>query len=207
MRCLTALLSAGEMAGGEVCSENKAWAVASRHSFFLEDTNVVFNGHWPHAHSLARRNVLCLGRTPVIKAVTVGREKPALQVLSLSFSCRKKECVLTSDFPPCLFSGSMNCPACTGSFSFLSYSCPCFTARASPEYNVKIQNSEETQFGREASTYLPVKSCDKKINSSIWHMLSFWACFLCVLLKRKRERKKILKQNSLSCRILFGQFA
>ena len=161
MRCLTALLSAGEMAGGEVCSENKAWAVASRHSFFLEDTNVVFNGHWPHAHSLARRNVLCLGRTPVIKAVTVGREKPALQVLGLSFSCRKKECVLTSDFPPCPFSGSMNCPACTGSFGFLSYSCPFFTARASPEYNVKIQNSEETQFGREASTYLPVKSCDK----------------------------------------------
>lgn len=161
MHCLTAPLSAGEMAGGEVCSENKAWAVASRHSFFLEDTNVVFNGHWPHAHTPARRNVLCLGRTPVIKAVAVGREKPALQVLGLSVSCRKKECVLTSDFPPRPFSGSMNCPACTGSFSFLSYSCSFFTARASPEYNIKIQNSEETQFGREASPYPTVKSCDK----------------------------------------------
>lgn len=78
------------MAGGEVCSENKAWAVASRHSFFLEDTNVVFNGHWPHAHTPARRNVLCLGRTPVIKAVAVGREKPVLQVLGLSVSCERR---------------------------------------------------------------------------------------------------------------------
>lgn len=127
MHCLTAPLSAGEMAGGEVCSENKAWAVASRHSFFLEDTNVVFNGHWPHAHTPARRNVLCLGRTPVIKAVAVGREKPALQVLGLSVSCRLERLLpkegMCFDFrlptPPFLWFHELSCLHRKLQFSFL----------------------------------------------------------------------------------------
>lgn len=139
MRCLTALLSAGEMAGGEVCSENKAWAVASRHSF-LEDTNVVFNGHWPHAHS--GPGMCSVWALPVIKAVTgEGEASPPGPQPELC-SCRKKEC-FDLDFPPCLFSGfhELSCLHRKLQFSFLQLPllhCKGFT----PEYNVKIQGGK-----------------------------------------------------------------
>lgn len=103
-------------------------------TFLLEDTKVVFNGCWPHAHSLAPRNVLCLGRTQSSGQSLWGGEKPALQVLGLSpsGSCQKKGSVLTLGFPPSPRPGSVNCPVCRRRLIFLSYNCCFFAASALP---------------------------------------------------------------------------
>lgn len=52
--------------------------LASRHSFLLEDTKVVFNGCWPHAYSPAPWNVPCLGHSPSHQGSDCGEGKSQL---------------------------------------------------------------------------------------------------------------------------------
>lgn len=193
VHCITVLLWAGETARGEICSQNKGQAVASRHSFSLEDTKVVFNGCWPHAHSPGLRNVLCLGRSPSQpqswRRLLWGGKKPALQVLGLSFSFQKKESVLRLDFPPRPAPAPWTVPHTEGSSFFFLTVAVSSSQVLYPECEVKKQSLWEILVARRRPVLLKTWWINLLQFLWFWAHASFLRLLLCVLHKRKREKQ------------------
>lgn len=65
--------------------------LASRHSFLLEDTKVVFNGCWPHAYSPCPVECALSGpQSQPSRQWLWGGEKPALPSLAWAFPAKRR---------------------------------------------------------------------------------------------------------------------